>query len=195
MKRHAIVVGLLFTALSLSGSARPQSLADAAKQAEADRKVEKPASRVYGNKDLKPERTPAAQPTSTTASPTPEGAKATTAVAELSETDRAAAYRVSAKKDEGYWKQRMQKLRAVLDADGLQLAAMKARVTKLTADADEPVGLSQRIAIRSEREAAATEVARLTAAVASDRLLINTTEEEARVANVPPGWLRAGPSR
>jgi len=192
MKRHAIVVGLLFTALSLSGSARPQSLADAAKQAEADRKVEKPASRVYGNKDLKPERTPAAQPTSTTASPTPE---ATTAVAELSETDRAAAYRVSAKKDEGYWKQRMQKLRAVLDADGLQLAAMKARVTKLTADADEPVGLSQRIAIRSEREAAATEVARLTAAVASDRLLINTTEEEARVANVPPGWLRAGPSR
>jgi len=50
--------------------------------------------------------------------------------------------------------------------------------------------VSERVVLRRELEATQTEVTRLRAAVAGDKQVIGTLEEEARRANVPPGWLR-----
>ncbi len=95
----------------------------------------------------------------------------TAAAGEPSEYDRQAQYRTIATKDEEYWKQRMSDLQLALDRDRTLLAAAS------QVDVERQVGTSEY-------------TLRLTALVVSDQLAISTLEEQARRANVPPGWLR-----
>jgi len=84
----------------------------------------------------------------------------------------------------------MRDLQSALDTDHIRLIAMEARVASLTADFSRTDSVSERVALRREREGAVTEIARLKAAVLADMKAIDTAVEEARRANVPPGWLR-----
>lgn len=166
----------------LSSAARAQSLADVAKKT-AEQRKDQDASRapkVYSNKDLKD--APGVTVAGTTTPPPP--------IAVEDEAARQADYKVIAKKDEAYWKARMQALQEAIETDELQLAAMAARVRTLTADLNNSLTVSERTVLRREREEAATEATRLRAVVLADRRNITRAEEEARRANVPPGWLR-----
>ena len=175
---------LLSTALILAAvsAAGAQSLADVAKKTAEQRKDADPAraSKIYSNKDLKDAPAVTVAGTST---PSP-------AIVVDDEAARQSEYKAVAKKDEAYWKARMQSLEAAIDADALQLAAMVARVKALTAEIDNGPDFSGRASLRREREQAATEAARLRAVVLADRRNITRAEEEARRADVPPGWLR-----
>jgi len=179
----ALTVGL---AQPLAG----QSLADAARKAEQERTAKKAdgaaTTKVYTNKDLQN----APMSLTVAASPAPSVDRAAAVKAELDEETRAAQYREAAKKDEAYWKARMRDLQSALDTDHIRLIAMEARVASLTADFSRTDSVSERVALRREREGAVTEIARLKAAVLADMKAIDTAVEEARRANVPPGWLR-----
>jgi hypothetical protein len=184
--------------LVFSTATSAQSLADAArKAAEARAKVADPAKTekadarapvktVYTNEDLKDSKVSALPATATTTATAPAIASPVSPTAS-SESD---VYKATARQDEAYWKNRRRDLQASLDADEISLIAMTGRVAALTADFNGSNSISHRAAIRSEREAAATELSRIQAAIVIDRRAIATLEEEARRANVPAGWLR-----
>jgi hypothetical protein len=185
-----IVIGVLLASSPASG----QSLGDIAKKTAEQRQQKQkdagasdaPAVKTtFTNSDLKTDNqhpTVVGQP--------PEVTALQPIKVEQSEADRQKDYQAGAKKDETYWKNRRRDLQTALDTDEIHLVAMIARVDSLSADFNNSSSLSQRAVIRVEREAAATEVTRLKAAVLVDKRNIDTCEEEARHANVPAGWLR-----
>jgi hypothetical protein len=182
MKSIPLMVGAL---CMLTVSVMAQSLGEVAKKAEVERQVQKAASKVYTDTDLKDLSRPAAAPA------------APTATREQSEGDRPDEYRKIARKDEASWKERMRHAQAALDADRVFLAAATAREREL--DKRLRRGENDVLYIRGDRlraevdgqwQAAVAEVSRLTAAVEVDRQAIVAPQEEARRANVPPGWLR-----
>lgn len=185
MPRTLLVAAILAVAPPLFA----QSLADAARKAEEERSAKKATpTKVYSNKDLKDvpsSVSPAATPT-----PTGTTAQSVAIKSERDEVTRAAEYREVARKDEAYWKARMSELQSALDTDQIRLTAMENRVASLSADFGHTDSVTQRAVLGREREQAVTEVSRLKAAVLADAKAISTAEEEARRANVPPGWLR-----
>lgn len=185
---HALFVFAL--AVALAPPLFGQSLADTARKAEQERAAKKTdgaaTTKVYTNKDLKDAPASLTVAASTTAVEKP----ALAVKAEPDEETRAAQYREAARKDEAYWKARMRDLQSALDTDQIRLIAMEGRVASLTADFTHTTNVAERVVLRREREGAVTEVTRLKAAVLADMKAIGTAEEEARRANVPPGWLR-----
>jgi len=182
---------VLGAACMLTASLAAQSLGDFAKKIEEERKVQKPASRVYTDKDL--DKAPKGAP----APATPASAPATSGTVEQRESDRRDEYRKIARKDEAYWKERMRTAQSILDADRTYLAAATAREKELARQLNRDA--ADVIYVRDGKvyaeadgrwQAAVAEVSRLTALVETDRLAIGSLEEEARRANVPPGWLR-----
>ena len=91
----------------------------------------------------------------------------------------------------------MQSVRAKLDDDKTFLAEAVRREAALAKRAHGDVGDSfyvpdrlTRAQIDAQWQEAVAEVGRLKAVVVNDQRAIATAEEEARRANVPPGWLR-----
>jgi hypothetical protein len=171
---------------TLTVSSTAQSLGDVAKKAAAESK-DRPATKVYTDKDL------------TDAPPRATAAPPITAVAsEQHESDRQDEYRRIARKDEAFWKDRMRAARFSLDADRTFLAAaitregeLSKRLNRSSVDDVLPArNRSARTELESQWYAAVAEVSRLKAAVEVGRLAVASIEDEARRANVPPGWLR-----
>jgi len=96
---------------------------------------------------------------------------------------------------EGYWKDRMRVLTTQIDTDTLALQAATDRLTRYLRELEQSrvdvngIPLVSRTA-KIQADFARDEVSRLTATVAADRTAVARLEEEARRANVPPGWLR-----
>jgi ATP-dependent exoDNAse (exonuclease V) alpha subunit len=77
-----------------------------------------------------------------------------------------------------------------VERDQSYATAMESRVNGLSTDfvnRDDP---AQRAAIAIERDKATAELNRLRNAVIDGQKAIAALEDEARRANVPPGWLR-----
>lgn len=151
----------------------------ARKEQERRKALKAPAAKVLTNGDLP--RTPA---------PAPPPA------ATPSETDRAAAAEKQADKpaepakDEAWWRQRMSQAREELRRNEMFAEALQTRINSLTSDftaRDDPY---QRAKIGDERAKALLELDRVKADVETNRKKISEIEEDARRANVPPGWLR-----
>jgi hypothetical protein len=113
------------------------------------------------------------------------------------EAARSAAYRTAAKKDEAYWKARMQDLHNRLSADQTFLKAAVARAHELDVrlhkspdNADYIVDRLVRAEVQYQWDDAVKELSRLNALVTNDTRAISVAEDEAREANVLPGWLR-----
>ncbi len=174
-------------------AAAPQSLGDLAKataaardKAKADGKAQ--PAKVWTDADLKSIEATLPKPST----PAPENtapAKDTPAVAE----QRAVA--ADAKQDEATWRARFSPVWTQLDFDGAQLIAASTRVRNYRAAMDN----SQRSVngeiyvdrmLKQQYLDAVNEESRLTAAVAAGRRQLSDLEEDARRANVPPGWYR-----
>ncbi len=156
--------------------ARPPTLAEAAAEA-ATVKHEWPRSTTYTNTDLVDGPKVAAPPVSATPAPDQE---------QLRQGD----YNRAALRDELYWKTRMQDVHAKLDADRTFLADAIARARALELRLQSISNRILRATVETDWNAAVAEVGRLNAQVTNDARAITTAEEEARRANVPPGWLR-----
>lgn len=188
-------------------NANPQSLGELAKKTAAEREKAKAAAdakngseskdakdgktspdakKTYTDEDLK--KLAGTVPGSTTPA-TAESADAKTAdtksIAPPAKPDTTTS---EAAKDEAWWKARAKALDQQTDADTTLLVAAIRHMEGLAGEL-RPSEISI-LATARDLHAAEAEVTRLTAVVANDKRAKADLEEDARRADVPPGWLR-----
>jgi hypothetical protein len=189
VSRLSIAAGVAF--LIFHGVALSQSLGEVARKTAQERQKVKTPSKVYTNEDLKRE------PGGNTVSPGPavgvpaaaEAKPATPAATEPPKPPAKDAAQEPAK-DQKYWKGRMTEAEAQLARSNVLLAAMQSRVNALNTDFTNMSDPAQRAVIERDRQKAIAELERLKKDIQASTKSIADTLEEARRANVPPGWLR-----
>jgi len=184
MKKSTIV---LIAAALFAGAtaASAQSLADVAKKEAERRKQVKGSSKVYTNADAKKSGGLTTASTQMT-TPAPEPPSATETRGEAAPPSAVP----EPKKDEAYWRQRVNDARERLRRQELFAESLQSRINALTTDfvnRDDP---AQREIIAKQRRDALAELDRVNEEVADTRKAIADIQEEARRAGVPPGWLR-----
>ncbi|HEX2340109.1 MAG TPA: hypothetical protein VHI98_06475 [Vicinamibacterales bacterium] len=180
-------VALTILAL-LAPSASAQSLAEIARQGQDGKQPvaqapEKGQKRVFTNRDLGPGGTAPAAPPAPTAPPT-QAEKNTDRPTPPKPAEQ------SEVRDEAWWRKRITTAQADLQRNELFLEALQSRVNALSTNfvsRDDPV---QRAQIGADRQRTLAEMERVRADIAKLKKQIVEIEEEARVAGVPPGWLR-----
>ncbi|HEX5108323.1 MAG TPA: hypothetical protein VFV95_07755 [Vicinamibacterales bacterium] len=176
-------LGLLISVF-VAGDAAAQSLGEVARREQARRKSA-PAGKVYTNESLPVVSTPpapAAQQTGAAAAQadTPAAAPSTAAGAKPDETT----------KDEKYWRDRIKTAREALSRAESFAEALQSRINALSNDfvnRDDP---AQRNAIAVDRDKALAELDRVRTEIKEHQKTIADTQEEARRAGVPAGWVR-----
>jgi hypothetical protein len=165
------------------------SLAELARREAERRKTVKSTGKVYTNSDVKrgvplttavdpaSSRPADAQPAPAASAPAPETAKTPGAAAE--ET-----------RDEAWWRKRMSDLRDQLNRNRLFAEALQSRINALWADFTARDDPAQRAVIERSRGEALAELERVKTEIARQEQAIADLDDEARKANVPPGWLR-----
>lgn len=177
----AVVLGLV-----LVPSLRAQSLGDVARQEQERRKTVAPG-RVYTNDNLKPSPTSTSAPEA--AAPSPSQAQAPSQPA-ASDAAKDAVRTDSPKRDEAYWRERLQAERLALERAKVLFEALQSRVNGLQTDfvnRDDPAA---RAVIASDRQRALLEIDRMKAEIAQRTKAIADIQEEARKAGAPAGWYR-----
>ena len=195
-------VTVLSVAAGTVASVHGQTLADVARKEQERRQTQKSGrAKVYTNGDLKS----APEPDPNAAAAAPAGGDAAApekktdakadAKAEGKGDEKASAKDAKADaksdvKDQAYWSARMKALNDQLQRDRLYAEAIQTRINSLTADFSARDDPAQRALIGEDREKAVAELARLRKQIDEDKDAIGSAEEEARLAGVPPGWLR-----
>jgi hypothetical protein len=194
-RRRSCARSLVVAALSLAAGglaarpARSQSLADVARKEEERRQKSAEPTKVYTNKDLKapsgPAGAPPAQPPAAADAPK-DSAADTKAKGDKASADA----EKSPVRDQAYWSDRLKALQAKLDQDQSYAEAMQTRINSLTTDfvnRDDPI---QKGKLERDRQKALADLADLKKSVEEDKKAIAQLHEDARLAGVPPGWLR-----
>jgi len=172
-------LGLLFCLRAGVALAQtPPSLAELAqKEQERKKALKGAATKVYSDKDLPKAATP---PIASTV-PSPTVVPAESKPAEAKPEDQ---------KDETWWRNRMTQAREAQRRAEAFAAALQSQINGLTTDVvnrDDPY---QRAKLSDDRLKALSELQRVTGEIEQAKKDIADIEEEARRANVPPGWLR-----
>ena len=201
-----------FAAVGLAGvTLSAQSLGELAKREEERRKAIKSSGKVYTNESIRPDPgsqapTPAPAPAGPQAPagpaaapspsgvqpPSPSGAQPspTAAGAATPAAPGSGAQPSGEKKDEAYWKGRIQGEREALRRAEVFADALQSRINALSTDfvnRDDP---AQRAVVATDRQKALAELDRVRQEVQQHTKSIAAIQEEARRAGVPPGWLR-----
>ena len=190
MKTFASFVVVAVLAIPLAVSA--QGLATVAKKEEERRKTV-PSGKIYKNGDLKSDITssppppPAGNgspqaPTTAPGAPAAGAGPAAAASAQGSKTDGV--------KDEAYWRGRITTARSALERSRIFADALQSRLNALTSDKMSRDDPAQRGQLELEHQRALAELDRVKKEITEQTKAIADIEEEARRANVPPGWLR-----
>jgi hypothetical protein len=197
LKDTSISAVVVLAALFSPGGLAPvaaQSLADVARQEQERRKAIKATSKVLTNKDLGavPTFTPPAT-TTPAADGTPaagkDATKADPAAADGSKTDTAKPPADGAK-DQAYWSGRWKDLQTQLARNETFAIAMQSRINALANEYTNQGDGVKQAAIAVDRQRAVDELNRLKKETEDLKLAVTTLQEEARLARVPPGWLR-----
>ena len=173
-----------FTAAS-AAPLRAQSLADVATAEAARRKAQTAPAKVYTNEDL----SGTMQGAATLSAPAPDVAAAGTA-SPASAADAAKTEPADEKKTEAYWRSRSTAVQQSLARTKVLLEAMQSRINALNAEAlaaDDP---GRQAALHADLTTATGEMARLKQESEKLNKDFAAIQDEARRANVPPGWLR-----
>ena len=181
------LLGALVLLLAIAGTAGAQSLADVARREEVRRKDIKKPSRVLTNKDLKPSENPAPPP------PPADGQTPAPAPGEAppdKTEDQPKPEVGSPGNDEQAWRQKMADARSALERSEMFLDALQSKINGLWAEFTARDNYVERERIETERKKALAEFDRVKTEVDDRKKAITDLEEEARRANVPPGWLR-----
>jgi hypothetical protein len=193
---HAVRLVTIITVLA-GASASAQSLGDVANQEEARRKGVQ-GGKVYTNDSLRPEPSPSVPPT-----PGPTATPGTTSAASpkaSSEGDKKSSddakkpadegKKDESKKDEAYWKQRVQTERDALERARAFGEALQSRINALTTDFTNRDDPAQRNKLAADRQKALAELDRVKKEVEDHTKAMGELQEEARRTGVPAGWLR-----
>lgn len=178
-----------------------QSLAELAKQEEARRKTIQAPSKIYTNESIRAAPAPAQPaPAATPGAPAPAGAPAVPPspsgveppAASVTQPDPGAgqAPAEDSKKDEAFWRQRIEAARDALQRAETFADALQSRINALSTDfvaRDDP---AQREVIAADRQKALAELDRVRQEIQQHTKAIAGIQDEARRAGAPPGWLR-----
>lgn len=170
----AVVLAVVVTWLTTP----PVSLADAARREALRRVLVGPATATLTTHEL-PAAAPSAAVTGLPPAPPPKPA-AVESPGEPAEP----------KRDETWWRARMNAAKAALERDQVLADALQSRINALQADVvniDDP---AQQALARQNLGRALGEFDRLQKQVEADREEIDRIQEEARRQRVPPGWIR-----
>ena len=176
------VMGLT-VAMAATGAA--QSLGELAKQEEARRKAVKAKGKVITNDSLRSLPTSASAPP-----PAPAPTASTPAAAAASPGPEKPKPEDDRKAQETAWRNRMQGARDSLQRSQMFAEALQSRINGLTTDfvsRDDP---AQRAVIETDRQKALAELNRVKNDIVQQTQAIADIQDEARKANIPPGWLR-----
>ncbi len=177
------LAGALVILVVVAGTAGAQSLADVARKEEARRKDVKKPSRVLTNKDLKA--------SDNVAPPAPvDGQAPAPAPAENADKTEDGQSKPEAPSDEQAWRQKMTDARTALDRSQMHLDALQNRIDGLWAQFTGHDNYVERERIEADRKKALAEYDRVKGEIEDQKKAIADLEEQARRANVPPGWLR-----
>jgi hypothetical protein len=168
-----------------------QSLGELAKKEQERRKSLPAAKKVYTDDDLKKIAAASGISTDQPAKPA-DGTKGTDAgtsgdPAKTGDKDKDKA---EAPPTEAQWRARMTGARDTLRRSEMFAEALQSRINGLTADftaRDDPY---QRAQIADDRQKALAELEQVKKDVETSKKAITDIEDEARRANVPPGWIR-----
>lgn len=166
-----------------------QSLADVARKEGQRRQTVRKPSPVYTNKDLQPVRGGDAAPAAAAPgeeTPQPEAA----AGGQEDEEGAQAGEGQQRPVTEEDWRTRITDARTELERARMFAEALQSRINALWADFTARDDPGQRAAIETERGRALAELGRVKNEIEARTKAITDLEEEARRANVPPGWLR-----
>jgi hypothetical protein len=190
---RAVLAWLIASVTVSAVPAAGQSLAEIARKEQARRKALTGPSRLYTDEDIKRFARPAATgPASEVPGTLPSGA-AVAGQVKPDEQPAAVQRAVPAPdpaKEEQAWRDRITTARARLERSKLFLDALQSRVNALTNDfyaRDDP---AQRALIEADRKRALAEMERVKQDIKDATKAIADIEEQARLAGVPPGWLR-----
>lgn len=189
MTKNNTALVVFSAAVALCMSALPagaQSLAEVARKEAARRQSVKAPAKVITNENLKvvAPAAPPVTPADPAAQAPPAGTPPADAAAEKPPEPP------DPTKDPEYWRTRMADARQAADRHAFLLESVQSRINALTTDfyaRDDPY---QRAQIELARNKALAELERMTKVQAELEQKIADIEEEARRANVPPGWLR-----
>jgi hypothetical protein len=174
-----------------SAQVHGQTLADVAKKEEERRKTTKGSGKTYTNKDLgTPPPAPPPPPAKPAASIDAAAKEAEKPPDQGKDQGKDPEKEKEPAKDQAYWAGRMKELQTQLQRDQTYVDALQTRVNSLATDfvnRDDP---AQRGVLAGERQKALGELERLKKQIEATKKAIADLEEEARRANVPPGWLR-----
>jgi hypothetical protein len=166
-----------------TSSSKP--LADVAKAEEARRKTVRKPARVYTNGDLRTDISAGVPAPPVASSPS---ARETSGNA----TPGAPAAAKPEVKDQAYWAARMKTAQDAVARTQIFMDSLQSRINALTTDfvnRDDP---AQKAKIETDRRAALAELERVKKELDDHLKAITATEDDARRAGVPPGWLRPG---
>ena len=180
--RVVLIAAVAMCASVLSASA--QSLGDVARQETARRKAVKAPVQVFtnGNIQVVPQAAPPVapgEPGAQPAAPAPADAAAEKPPEAPDPT-----------KDPEYWRKRITDARQACDRNIFLMEAVQSRINALTTDfyaRDDPY---QRAQLELERQKNLAALDRMQKDQVEFEKKVADIEEEARRANVPPGWLR-----
>jgi len=187
LARVAMIGAVAVCAVSVPVSA--QSLGDVARKEAERRKAVKGPVTVVTNDNLRVLPTLPAKPADAAAGPGEPAAASTTAPGEAAASEKPPAP-PDPTKDPEYWRRRMADAIQKRDRNLFLMDAVQTRINSLTNDfyaRDDPW---QRAAIGEERQRTIEELDRMKAEQELLEQRIADIEEEARRADIPPGWLR-----
>lgn len=179
-----------------AASGQQPSLGQLAKQEAARRKADTAKGdapkKVYTNSDLKPAPAPETADATSDKAASGDQAKADGPKADdkTAQGDKKDAEKTPPEQTQQYWHDRMQKAREDLQHNQMYAEALQSRINGLSADfaaRDDPY---QRAQIADDRQKALAELDRVTDEIKKGQQAITDIEDEARKANVPPGWIR-----
>ena len=183
------VAGLLLALFGSQVAAQP--LAEIARREKLRRaalaekaKADNTTPKTYTNADL---RGGGRLTTSTAETPSPTVSATGT---DPTRTTEGAPETAAATADEDQWRNRINAVQQARDRAQLMAAALQNRVDGLWAEFTSRDDPAQRTVIEGNRQAALDELENTSAEIADLTQQIADIREEARRANVPPGWLR-----
>ena len=197
MRASYVAWGLSFLLVTSGSAAAQQSLAEAARKAEAERKAVKAPGKVYTNDDLKRfgggPPPPAASGEAGQAVPPAEAAQpAQTGQPgqpgpEVSPQSPAEQQPV---KDEAWWRKTLAEVRGKLERSKAAVEALESQIYSMQVDFYSRSELPERDAIAREIEKAMAEKDKKYREMEEASARLAELEEEGRRAHVLPGWLR-----
>jgi len=184
VSRHVVAVTALIGLLA-GGSLSAQSLAAAAKAAEAQRKATNSSGKVYTNDHLKSDPKDASTPDSGSASATTPPPQP-----DANADGKAKEPPVKEVKDEAYWRDRMKAEREALARAETFAGALQSQINGLYAEFTACQAPPQCNEISARRQKSIAELDRVKKEVAQHTKGVADIQEDARKAGVPAGWVR-----